>query len=249
MAILELVNLTKYYEVNGNRLPVLDGISASLGEGEFVGLIGPSGCGKSTLFNIICGLVKPDGGTLLLDGREGGSPRDVVSYMPQKDLLFPWRSVLDNVVLAREVAGENREAAKREARSLMPLFGLEGFENSFPAQLSGGMRQRAAMMRTALARRPVWLLDEPFGALDAITRKRMQRWILEVWERFKQTVFLVTHDIEEALFLSDRVYVLTPRPARVALHLEVGLSRPRSAGTMTEPEFLKLKKRLMEVLE
>jgi ABC-type nitrate/sulfonate/bicarbonate transport system ATPase subunit len=173
----------------------------------------------------------------------------MVSYMPQKDYLLPWRTVLDNVILAREVAGVNRNEAKSEARELMPLFGLSGFEKCFPSELSGGMRQRAALMRTALARRPVWLLDEPFGALDAITRSKMQQWLLEVWNRFRQTVFFVTHDIDEALFLSDRVYVLTPRPSRVSLYLEVDLPRPRRAEILTEPSFLQLKKRVMDVLE
>ncbi|KJS17256.1 MAG: ABC transporter, partial [Peptococcaceae bacterium BRH_c4b] len=185
----------------------------------------------------------------VLGGREGVRPQDIVSYMPQKDYLLPWRTVLDNVILAREVAGVNRNEAKSEARELMPLFGLTGFENSFPSELSGGMRQRAALMRTALARRSVWLLDEPFGALDAITRSKMQQWLLEVWNSFRQTVFFVTHDIDEALFLSDRVYVLTPRPSRVSLHLEVDLPRSRSAEILTEPRFLLLKRRVMDVLE
>lgn len=249
MAVIELTNIIKYYDHDGKRLPVLEGISAEVGEGDFVSLIGPSGCGKSTLFNIICGLVRPDGGRVLLGGRERMGAGEMVSYMPQKDLLFPWRSVLENVILAREVAGENREEAKREARKLLPLFGLAGFENSYPAELSGGMRQRAAMMRTALARRPVWLLDEPFGALDAITRKKMQRWMLEVWDSFRQTVFFITHDIDEALFLSDRVYVLTPRPARVALRLEIDLPRPRHSEILTDSEFLRLKRCVMDVLE
>ena len=248
MTVIKLDNLTKHYEVDGKRLTVLDGVSLSVEEGEFISLIGPSGCGKSTLFNIICGLVKPDGGRIVLGGREEVRPRDMVSYMPQKDYLLPWRTVLDNVILAREVAGVNRNEAKSEARELMPLFGLAGFENSFPSELSGGMRQRAALMRTALARRPVWLLDEPFGALDAITRSKMQQWLLEVWNRFRQTVFFVTHDIDEALFLSDRVYVLTPRPSRVSLHLEVDLPRSRSAEILTEPRFLLLKRRVMDVL-
>lgn len=248
MGVIELSDITKYYDLDGKKLTVLDEVSLFVGEGEFVSLIGPSGCGKSTLFNIICGLVQPDAGRVLLGGREGTRPQDTVSYMPQKDYLLPWRTVLDNVILAREVDGVNRDKVKKEARELMSLFGLAGFENSYPSELSGGMRQRAALMRTVLARRPVWLLDEPFGALDAITRSKMQQWLLEVWNRFRQTVFFVTHDIDEALFLSDRVYVLTPRPSRVTLHLEVDLPRPRRAEIITETNFLQLKRRIMDVL-
>ena len=243
-----LEDVGKSYEVDGKRLAVLDGVSAEIGQGEFVSLIGPSGCGKSTLFNIICGLAEPDQGKVLFDGREGVGAGEVVSYMPQKDLLLPWRSLLDNVILAQEVDGVNREQARQEARALMPLFGLAGFEKSYPAELSGGMRQRAALMRTVLARRPVLLLDEPFGALDAITRTRMQLWLLEIWANFGQAIFFVTHDIDEALLLSSRVYVLTPRPARVALHLEVDLARPRSTEIITAPRFLELKKTIMEAL-
>jgi ABC-type nitrate/sulfonate/bicarbonate transport system ATPase subunit len=248
MAEIILEDIEKSYMVDGEPLPVLGGVSAAVGEGEFVSLIGPSGCGKSTLFNIICGLTGPDRGRVVLGGKTGARAGEVVSYMPQKDLLLPWRTVLDNVILAREVAGENRETARREARELMPLFGLAGFENSYPAELSGGMRQRAALMRAVLARRRVLLLDEPFGALDAITRTRMQQWLLEVWDKFRQAVFFVTHDIDEALILSDRVYVLTPRPARVRLHLEVGLPRPRRAETLTDPRFLALKRQIMRAL-
>ncbi len=238
--VVLMEGVSKSFMVGGKPLPVLDGVSVRLGAGEFVSLIGPSGCGKSTLFNIICGLERPDGGRVSL--------ADAVSYMPQKDLLLPWRTVLDNVILAREVAGDDRAEARREARELMPLFGLAGFEKSYPAGLSGGMRQRAALMRTMLARRDILLLDEPFGALDAITRTKMQRWLLEVWDRFKQAVFFITHDIEEALFLSDRVYVLTPRPAGVALHLEVGLPRPRRYECVTDADFLALKKQIMQAL-
>ncbi|SFG24977.1 ABC-type nitrate/sulfonate/bicarbonate transport system, ATPase component [Desulfotomaculum arcticum] len=246
--VILLEDVGKSYELDGKRLVVLDGVSAQIGQGEFVSLIGPSGCGKSTLFNIICGLAEPDRGKVLFNGREGVGAGEVVSYMPQKDLLLPWRSLLDNVILAREVDGVSRKEARREARELMSLFGLAGFENSYPSELSGGMRQRAALMRTVLARRPVLLLDEPFGALDAITRTRMQLWLLEIWANFRQAIFFVTHDIDEALLLSGRVYVLTPRPARVALHLKVDLPGPRSAEIITTPRFLELKKTIMEAL-
>lgn len=243
-----LKDITKSFAAGKETLPVLDRVLIEVHQGEFVSLIGPSGCGKSTLFNIICGLAEPDSGKVVLGTEKGASAGKVVSYMPQNDLLLPWRNVLDNVILAREVAGEDVIMAKREAMELMHLFGLAGFENSYPAELSGGMRQRAALMRTILANRPVLLLDEPFGALDALTRIKMQQWLLEVWSQFKQAVFFITHDVDEAIFLSDRIYVFTPRPARVCLHLEVNLSRPRSLDILTTPSFLAIKKRVMEAL-
>ncbi len=249
MAEIFLEDVTKTFSINGVLLSVLDGVTVQVEEGEFVSLIGPSGCGKSTLFNIICGLTTPDRGRVLLCGQDNVPAGEVVSYMPQKDLLMPWRTVLDNVILARRAGGRERAAVQSEARELMPLFGLTGFENSYPAELSGGMRQRAALMRTVLARRRVLLLDEPLGALDAITRTRMQQWLLKVWNNFRQAVFFVTHDIDEAIFLSDRVYVLTTRPARVCLHLPVSLPRPRRAALLTDPSFLALKKEIMHALQ
>lgn len=244
-----LEDVSKTFIIDGETLPTLGGVSLQVGAGEFVSLIGPSGCGKSTIFNIACGLVSPDSGRVVLDGKPGVAPAEIISYMPQKDLLLPWRNILRNVTLAREVQGADLEEAINEARQLLPLFGLQGFENSYPAELSGGMRQRAALMRTVLARREVLLLDEPFGALDAITRVNMQQWLLEVWHKFNYAVLFITHDIEEALFLSDRIYVLSPRPARVRLHLEVNLSRPRYRKMVTGESFLKLKNQVMDALE
>ncbi len=248
MSAIWLKDITKSFTVNEENLPVLNGLSLHINNGEFVSLVGPSGCGKSTLFNLICGLANPDRGEVTVGGKADMMAKDVVSYMPQKDLLLPWRTVLENVILAREVAGENKETVKKEATLLLSLFGLEGFHNSFPSELSGGMRQRAALMRTMLAPKPVLLLDEPFGALDAITRTRMQSWLLEVWNKFRQAVFFVTHDIDEALFLSDRVYVLTQRPARICLELKVDLPRPRRTGMLTTTNFLQQKRKVMHVL-
>ena len=246
--VVLIEGVAKSFVVGEKLLPILDKVSMRVGEEEFVSLIGPSGCGKSTLFNIICGLERPDRGQVVLAGNENLRAVDAVSYMPQKDLLLPWRTVLDNVILAREVAGEGGDKSRKAAEELMPLFGLAGFERSYPAELSGGMRQRAALMRTMLAHRSILLLDEPFGALDAITRTKMQKWLLEVWNKLRRAVFFITHDIEEAIFLSDRVYVLTPRPARVALHLNVTLPRPRRYECVTAPDFLMLKKEIMQAL-
>jgi ABC-type nitrate/sulfonate/bicarbonate transport system ATPase subunit len=248
MPEIVLRDIQKSFTVDGEKMQVLNGITLHVNSEEFVSLIGPSGCGKSTLFNIICGLLEPDSGEVTLGNEEKLTAKEIISYMPQKDLLLPWRSVLDNVILAREITGENKETAKKQAVRLLPLFGLEGFENCYPSELSGGMRQRAALMRTMLARKRLLLLDEPFGALDAITRTDMQRWLLEVWSKFKQAILLVTHDIDEAIFLSDRVYVLTARPARICLETSIDLPRPRRAAVVTTPDFLALKKMIMNAL-
>ncbi|HEM62506.1 MAG TPA: ABC transporter ATP-binding protein, partial [Chloroflexi bacterium] len=215
----------------------------------FVVVIGPSGCGKSTLLNIVCGLLQPDSGEILLDGRPIADRTGLLGYMLQKDLLLPWRRVLDNVILGPEISGESREEARQEARELVPLFGLEGFEQSYPAALSGGMRQRAALLRTFLSRKNVMLLDEPFGALDALTRRQLQQWLLDVWSRFGQTIIFVTHDVEEAIYLADRVYVMTPRPGRIGLELDIPLGRPRRRELVTSSQFGELKGELLAALE
>src|SRR4051794_337970 len=186
-------------------LPVLDGVEFDVAPGEFVSVIGPSGCGKSTLFNVIAGLEAPDTGRVLVDGEDATGRVDHVAYMPQRDLLFPWRTVLDNTTLGLEVAGMRRREARERARPLFGEFGLDGFEDARPGELSGGMRQRAALLRTVVQDRPVLLLDEPFGALDALTRTEMQVWLSRTRARFSWTIVLVTHDVREAVFLADRV--------------------------------------------
>ena len=229
-------------------MPVLAGVDLRVHEGEFVSLVGPSGCGKSTLLNIIAGLERPDSGTVEIDGAQGGSRLAVSGYMHQKDLLMPWRTVLGNAVLPLEMRGVPRREARRRALDLMNTFGLSGFENQYPSALSGGMRQRVAFLRTLLADKDILLLDEPFGALDALTRSQMQEWLLGLWDSLNKTIVLVTHDVEEALLLSDRVYVTTARPARVKAELQVGLPRPRNLETAGTAEFVSLKARLLGVL-
>ncbi|WP_438822024.1 ABC transporter ATP-binding protein [Actinocrinis puniceicyclus] len=218
-------------------LRVLDGIDLAVRPGEFAAIIGPSGSGKSTLFNIIAGLDRPAGGEVRIDGRVATGHNELVSYMPQKDLLFPWRTIQDNAALGLEVQGVSRRAARERVRPLFADFGLDGFERSYPGQLSGGMRQRAALLRTVAMGRPLLLLDEPFGALDSLTRTQMQLWLAGMWQRHGWTVLLVTHDIREAVFLADSVYVFTPRPARLAARIVVSLPRPRTAQTFLLPEF------------
>jgi ABC-type nitrate/sulfonate/bicarbonate transport system ATPase subunit len=245
---VELKGVFKSFRVDGAVLEALHDVYLHAEEGEFVTLIGPSGCGKSTLFNVICGLLRADEGQVLLDGTVLARRLGAVGYMPQKDLLLPWRSVLDNVILGPELRGENPNASRGEARELLPLFGLEGFADVYPAVLSGGMKQRAALLRTFLTHREVLLLDEPFGALDALTRMDLQEWLLDIWARFRKTILFITHDVDEAVFLSDRVYVLTPRPGHVKLVASIPLPRPRQRAVVASPEFAALRYELLDSL-
>jgi len=196
----------------------LRGVSLNVAEGEIVALVGPSGCGKSTLLELVCGLQRPDAGSV-----QAGE----AALMPQRDALLPWLSALDNAALALRVAGVVRSRARALAHAHFTAFGLEGFEGARPAALSGGMRQRVAFLRTLLAGRPILCLDEPFGALDALTRLQMQRWLAAALEREPRTVLLVTHDVEEAVLLADRVVLLSPRPGRIVEALDVAFARPR----------------------
>lgn len=247
-AKIAVSDLYKAYRVDGQRVEVLAGVSLRAAPEAFVTLIGPSGCGKSTLFSILCGLQQPDRGDVCFDGLPIRQRTGMVGYMPQRDLLMPWRRVLDNAILGPEVHGEDLAAARHEAQQLLPVFGLQGFGNSYPAALSGGMRQRAALLRTFLCHKDVMLLDEPFGALDAITRNGLQEWLLQVWQQSRHTILFITHDVEEALFLSDYVYVLTARPARVCLELDVPLLRPRQREMTLTAEFAVLKQEVLQAL-
>jgi ABC-type nitrate/sulfonate/bicarbonate transport system ATPase subunit len=245
---IEIRDLHKAYRVDDRLVEALAGVSLKAEAGKFVTIIGPSGCGKSTLFSIVCGLQQPDHGEICFDGVPAARRTGMVGFMPQRDLLMPWRNVLDNTILGPEVQGADLKAAREEACSLLPLFGLHGFAQSYPASLSGGMRQRAALLRTFLCRKDVLLLDEPFGALDAITRAALQEWLLQVWAQFNYTILFITHDVEEAAFLSDDVYVLTARPARVQNEVAISLPRPRRRVMTVTPEFAQLKQRLLQEL-
>jgi NitT/TauT family transport system ATP-binding protein len=228
----------------------LAGVSLRAAPGEVVALVGPSGCGKSTLLELLAGLQEPDSGSVeVLGAADAEARRAACGYMPQRDLLLPWRTALDNAALALEVAGVRRREARERAAPLFERFGLADFERAWPAELSGGMRQRVAFLRTLLAGRPVLLLDEPFGALDSLTRAAMQEWLAGALELEPRTVVAVTHDVEEALFLADRVVVLSPRPGRSVATLEVPFSRPRPRReTVTDPAFSELKERALEAL-
>lgn len=230
-------------------LQVLDDVTAVAERSHFVSIVGPSGCGKSTLLRILAGLLVPDSGTATVDGTSTIGRPGLVAYMPQKDLLFPWRRALANATLGAEISGVSRHEARTKALELFPRFGLSGFERAWPAQLSGGMRQRLALLRTFLTPRDTVLLDEPFGALDAITRREMHRWLQEVWLADRRTVLFVTHDVEEALTLSDVVYVMTRRPGRIQARVDVPFDRPRGVELVTDEKFVQLKARLLAELD
>ncbi len=243
-ALLRVDGLTMSYRRNGERLPVLTGISFEVGEGEFLCLVGPSGCGKTTLLRLIAGLEQPEGGTVLLDGVPLDRPRRSVGIVFQDPTLMAWRTVEDNVALPLEVSGTPRTEARQQARALLDLVGLTGFERVYPAQLSGGMAQRVALARALVHAPRLLLLDEPFGALDALTRERMSEELLRIWQARRKTVLMVTHSISEALLLSDRVLVFTQRPGHIALDLPVDLPRPRHEEMRYTQHFGKLARRL-----
>jgi ABC-type nitrate/sulfonate/bicarbonate transport system ATPase subunit len=218
------------------ELRALEGLSLRVVPHEVVAVVGPSGCGKTTLLELICGLQQPDAGTVRADP---------AALMPQRDLLLPWLSALDNAGLALRALGASRAEARATAAPWFERFGLMGFEQSRPAALSGGMRQRVSFLRSLLSGKPVLALDEPFASLDAITRLQMQGWLSDVLAREPRTVVLVTHDVEEAVVLGDRVVVLSPRPGRVVADIEVGLPRPRHR---TDPDVVALRERALEAL-
>lgn len=228
---------------------VLDGVSARVEPGRVLALIGPTGCGKSTVLRVLAGLLRPTAGTAEIDGESVVGAPGRVGYMPQSDTLMPWYRALANAALGAEVRGVPAADARRRGRELFARFGLGGFEDAWPSELSGGMRQRVALLRTVLIGAPVMLLDEPFGALDAITRVDLQGWLAELIAETGHTVVLVTHDIDEALRLGDEVLVMSPRPGRVVDRVTVGLPRPRPAASLVEPAATVLKARILASLD
>jgi ABC-type nitrate/sulfonate/bicarbonate transport system ATPase subunit len=244
MAQVTLRGLVKKYD---DTLAVR-GIDLDIADKEFVVLVGPSGCGKSTMFNIIAGVLRPTRGRVRIDGADVTGRTGHVGYMLQKDLLLPWRTVIDNIVLGALLKGRASHAQRAEGAALARRYGLGDFINHYPAALSGGMRQRVALMRTLAMHHDVMLLDEPFGALDSQTRLAMQQWLLSVWTQERRTIVFVTHDIDEAIFLADRVVVMTPRPGRIREVLQVPIARPRPMSVLTSPVFSRLKARILELI-
>ncbi|MBI2965221.1 MAG: ABC transporter ATP-binding protein [Chloroflexi bacterium] len=247
---LRVSGVTKTYPGYRRAPPlhVLDGVDLQVASGQFVSLIGPSGCGKSTLLNIVSGLEEASCGTVELDGDPSARRLGVVAYMHQRDLLLPWRDVLGNAVLGLEIKGVASAEARAKARGLVSRFGLAGFEGTYPVNLSGGMRQRVALLRAMLGDQKLILLDEPFGALDAITRGSLQEWLGGVLVEDRRSALLVTHDVDEALLLSDRIYVMSARPGRTVLTVDIEAERPRSQGTLVTPRFVELKRGLLAAL-
>jgi ABC-type nitrate/sulfonate/bicarbonate transport system ATPase subunit len=233
--VLESVTRT-YGGAGETAVQALAGVSMRAAAGEVLAVVGPSGCGKTTLLELVCGLQAPDGGSIV------SAP---AVLMPQRDLLLPWLSAVDNAALALRIAGLPRARARGRAAALFAELGLDGFEQARPQELSGGMRQRVAFLRTLLSGKPVLCLDEPFGALDAITRGEMQEWLARTLALEPRTVMLVTHDVEEAILLADRVAVLSPRPGRVIAQLEVEIERPR---VRSDPEVIALREQALGML-
>jgi ABC-type nitrate/sulfonate/bicarbonate transport system ATPase subunit len=234
--------------VQFGTVTALSNVSLDIADGEFVCILGASGCGKSTLFNVVSGLLKATSGKIVLDGQDVSNRPGRVGYMLQKDLMLPWRTVLGNITLAASLTRGATAQDRSEAAELARRYGLGDFLNHYPHALSGGMRQRVAMMRTIAAGRQVMLLDEPFGALDAQTRLGMQQWLLQLWRDLNRTILFVTHDVDEAIYLADRVVVMTPRPGRVAEILSVDLPRPRPLEVLTTGTFVDLKRQIMRHL-
>ena len=247
--MLELNNVTVSYPAAGGPLAALSGMDLSVGQGELVALVGPSGCGKTTVLNVLAGQVKPEAGSVRLAGEPVKGMLPSVGYISQADTLLPWRTVLDNVALAMELRGVDKRTRRDRARDLMARMGLAGFENSWPRELSGGMKKRAAIARVLAVDPAVLMMDEPFAPLDALTRQKLQDDILALWEATGCTILYVTHDLTEAITLADRVVLLSARPGRAVRTYEIDLPRPRRVmDAKFSPRFVELEKAIWQDL-
>jgi ABC-type nitrate/sulfonate/bicarbonate transport system ATPase subunit len=246
--IISIQHIKKAFSVKNHRFEVIKNINVTINQGEFVSFVGPSGCGKTTLLNIIAGLESPDSGSVIISTKPSTEMLGKVGYMHQKDGLLPWRNVLDNAILGLEINGFKRPEAHALVRPLLKQFGLEGFEEAMPWEISGGMRQRVALLRTVSYKPEVVLLDEPFGALDALTREDLQFWLLQISQELNQTVIMITHDIEEALILSDQVFVLSHRPSFIIKNITVPFKKNKNERNTTNIEFANLKAELSHAI-
>ena len=235
--VIAIRHLSKVYGGRGGNVTALSDIDCTIGDGEFMSIVGPSGCGKSTLLKILAGLLQRSGGEALLNGTPIDGPRKDIGVVFQSPVLFPWRSVLGNVLLPVDVQQLGREKMQQRALDLLKLVGLDGFEHRYPWELSGGMQQRVALVRALIHDPAILLMDEPFGALDALTREAMNVELQRIWMESRKTVVFITHSTSEAVFLGDRVMVMTPRPGKVEDMLEIDLPRPRSLDVMTTEKF------------
>lgn len=241
MTLLSLDSITKHFSTQ----KVIEHLSLDINEGEFVSILGPSGSGKSTLFHLIGGILTPDEGSIQLNGGKINGQRGMISYMPQSPSLLPWRTILQNVLLGQEL---QEKKDKEMAIRMIEKAGLSDYTHAYPSQLSGGMKQRVSFIRALLSPQPVICLDEPFSALDELTRLEMQKWLLSIWEEYKRTILFVTHNIDEALFLSDRIVVLSSKPATVTNQFTIPFTRPRHEDLLLTEEFLEWKRKIYYAL-
>lgn len=228
--------------------PILHDFDLHVGKGEFISLIGPSGIGKSTLFQLVAGLLQPQAGSLSINGTSVENRLGMVGYMPQRDALLPWRTVVENAALPLEIQGVAKKVAQARVRKELPRYGLAEWADAYPTELSGGMRQRVSFLRALLSGTDIMLLDEPFSSLDGITRMEMQEWLMEMWQETGSTMLMITHDIDEAILLADRVIVLTGKPIEKPVELQVKMERPRTTAYRNRAEFLSLREEIWELL-
>ena len=241
-------SLSKWFDTGHGQVEALDRVSVEIAPSEFVCIVGPSGCGKTTLLNIVAGFERPSAGEVWVGGNHVKGPGSDRGFVFQTPALFPWKNVWDNVTLGPRVQGRDRREWEPQARQLLDAVGLAAFERHYPYQLSGGMAQRTQLARVLLNQPDVILMDEPFGALDFLTRLQMQTVVLDLWERYRPAIVFITHDVEEAVFLADRIYVFTPRPGRIATVIEVDLPRPRCLEVTSSLKFGTYKHRILGLL-
>jgi NitT/TauT family transport system ATP-binding protein len=247
--LAQIVDVSKDYPTDHETIRALDRVSLDVAEGEFVSIVGPSGCGKSTLMLIAAGLVPPSSGVVRIAGAEVTAPYTKAGIAFQDPTLYEWRRVLANVLLPVEIQGLALAPFRRRARELLAMVGLEGFERKYPFELSGGMRQRVALCRALVHDPPLLLLDEPFGALDALSREQLNLELQAIWGENRKTVLLITHSIQEAVFLSDRVVVMSPRPGRIGAVVPIDLPRPRTFAMLEAPDFGRHARAIRDVFE